>query len=87
MFGARIVCLLLRNYSLDQRMVIRQPALARRRCLRSQDARALGNDFAERLWPSIKWQDVSLKDYQTVADAESGLDCYFRSHFYSHEWP
>jgi hypothetical protein len=41
----------------------RHLVLACRRRLRSQDARALGNDFAEQLWPSIKAQVVYLKDY------------------------
>lgn len=47
--------------------------------------RALDNVFVERLWRSVKWEEVYLKDYQTVADAVSGLDGYFR--FYNHERP
>jgi putative transposase len=45
--------------------------------------RALDNVFVERLWRSVKWEEVYLKDYQTVADAVRGLDHYFR--FYNHE--
>ena len=47
--------------------------------------RALDNIFVERLWRSVKWEEVYLHDYQTVADAYDGLDRYFR--FYNHERP
>jgi putative transposase len=47
--------------------------------------RALDNVFVERLWRSVKWEEVYLHDYQTVADAVSGLDRYFQ--FYNHERP
>lgn len=47
--------------------------------------RALDNVFVERLWRSVKWEEVYLTDYQTVAEAMSGLDRYFR--FYNHERP
>jgi putative transposase len=47
--------------------------------------RALDNVFVERLWRSVKWEEVYLKDYQTVAEAVRGLDRYFR--FYNHERP
>jgi putative transposase len=47
--------------------------------------RALDNIFVERLWRSVKWEEVYLHDYQTVADAYDGLDRYF--HFYNHERP
>ena len=47
--------------------------------------RALDNVFVERLWRSVKWEEVSLKDSQTVADAVSGLDDYSR--FYNQERP
>jgi putative transposase len=47
--------------------------------------RALDNVFVERLWRSVKWEEVYLHDYQTVADALSGLDRYFR--FYNQERP
>jgi putative transposase len=47
--------------------------------------RALDNIFVERLWRSVKWEEVYLHDYQTVADAYDGLDRYFW--FYNHERP
>ncbi len=47
--------------------------------------RAVDNVFVERLWRSVKWEEVYLHDYQTVADALSGLDRYFR--FYNYERP
>ena len=47
--------------------------------------RALDNVFVERLWRSVKWEEVYLHDYQTAADAVSGLDRYFQ--FYNHERP
>ena len=47
--------------------------------------RALDNVFVERLWRSVKWEEVYLHDYQTVADAVRGLDRYFR--FYNQERP
>lgn len=47
--------------------------------------RALDNIFVERLWRSVKWEEVYLHDYQTVADAYDGLDRYFR--FYNHQRP
>jgi putative transposase len=47
--------------------------------------RALDNVFVERLWRSVKWEEVYLHDYQTVADAVSGLARYFQ--FYNHERP
>jgi putative transposase len=39
--------------------------------------RALDNVFIERLWWSVKWEDVYLKAYATVADLEEGLGQYF----------
>ena len=47
--------------------------------------RALDNVFVERLWRSVKWEEVYLHDYHTVTDALRGLDRYFR--FYNHERP
>lgn len=35
--------------------------------------------FIERLWRSVKYEDLYLKDYQTVAELEAGLDTYFTS--------
>lgn len=40
--------------------------------------RAYDNIFVERLWRSVKYEEVYLKDYRTVADARSGLTNYFQ---------
>lgn len=45
--------------------------------------RALDNVFIERLWRSVKYEEVYLHDYSTVAEAISGLSRYFR--FYNEE--
>lgn len=45
--------------------------------------RALDNVFVERLWRSVKYEEVYLKDYQTVREAEEGLRRYFE--FYNTE--
>ena len=45
--------------------------------------RALDNIFVERLWRSVEYEEVSLKDYPTVPAAIDGLGSYFR--FYNDE--
>lgn len=45
--------------------------------------RALDNVFVERLWRSVKYEDVYLKDYADGRALEAGLAAYFR--FYNHE--
>lgn len=45
--------------------------------------RALDNVFVERLWRSVKYEEVYLKDYQTVSEARKGLEDYF--HFYNYK--
>jgi putative transposase len=47
--------------------------------------RALDNVFVERLWRSVKYEEVYLKDYESVAELESGLTNWFR--FYNDERP
>ena len=47
--------------------------------------RALDNVFVERLWRSVKWEDVYTHDYQTMQEAWRGLHRYFV--FYNHERP
>ncbi len=47
--------------------------------------RALDNVFVERLWRSVKYEDIYLRDYGTVPELEAGLAAYFR--FYNHERP
>jgi putative transposase len=43
--------------------------------------RAIDNVFIERLWRSVKYEEVYLKSYTTGIDAHSGLKKYF--HFYN----
>lgn len=45
----------------------------------SMDAkgRAFDNIFIERLWRSVKYEEVYLKDYTTVKEAKTGLSHYF----------
>lgn len=45
--------------------------------------RALDNIFVERLWRSVKYEEVFIKDYRTVTDARKGLQEYFQ--FYNHK--
>lgn len=44
--------------------------------------RALDNVFIERLWRSVKHEEVYLRDYQTPPEAVCGLERYFA--FYNH---
>lgn len=48
----------------------------------SQDGRGrvFDNIFIERLWRSLKYEEVYLFDYQTVAQAVSGISHYFSSY-------
>jgi putative transposase len=39
--------------------------------------RALDNIFVERLWRTVKYEDVYLKGYQTIPEAQAGLRDYF----------
>ena len=39
--------------------------------------RALDNVFVERLWRSVKYEEVYLKDYSTPREAIQGLEAYF----------
>ena len=39
--------------------------------------RAADNIFVERLWRSVKYENVYLKGYETIPDAEAGLKEYF----------
>jgi putative transposase len=47
--------------------------------------RAIDNIFIERLWRSLKYEEVYLKDYQSVKDAKESLKQYFD--FYNNERP
>lgn len=45
--------------------------------------RAFDNIFVERLWRSLKYEEVYLKNYETVQEAVTGIKEYFR--FYNKE--
>lgn len=45
--------------------------------------RAADNVFVERLWRTVKYEDVYLRGYETVPELERGLGAYFA--FYNHE--
>ena len=45
--------------------------------------RCMDNIFIERLWRSLKYEEVYLKDYATVTEARAGIEKYFR--FYNQE--
>jgi len=47
--------------------------------------RALDNIFVERLWRSVKYEDLYLRDYELVPELEVGLERYFQ--FYNHDRP
>lgn len=47
--------------------------------------RALDNIFVERLWRTVKYEDLYLKDYASVPALQQGLQDYF--HFYNHVRP
>ncbi|QDU95582.1 Integrase core domain protein [Lignipirellula cremea] len=47
--------------------------------------RALDNVFIERLWRSVKYEDVYLRDYDSPRELERGLASYFS--FYDYERP
>ena len=51
----------------------------------SMDGRGRFSDniFVERLWRSLKYEEVYLRAYQTVADARHSITAYFE--FYNHE--
>jgi transposase InsO family protein len=45
----------------------------------SMDGRGAWRDnvFVERLWRSVKYEEVYLKAYDTVAEARTSIGCYF----------
>jgi len=45
--------------------------------------RAKDNIYIERLWRSLKYEDVYIKEYQTVLECKAGIDNYFK--FYNTE--
>jgi putative transposase len=47
--------------------------------------RCLDNIFMERLWRSLKYEEVYLRDYALVPEARTGIGKWFQ--FYNHERP
>jgi putative transposase len=47
--------------------------------------RCLDNVFIERLWRSLKYEEVYLRDYTAVSEARTGIGPWFC--FYNHERP
>jgi len=47
--------------------------------------RALDNVFIERLWRSVKYEDIYLRDYADGHDLHAGLSRYFQ--YYNHQRP
>jgi putative transposase len=47
--------------------------------------RALDNVFIERLWRTLKYEDIYLKDYSNAQELRSGVEKYFN--YYSYERP
>ncbi len=45
--------------------------------------RALDNVFVERLWRSVKYEDIYIRGYETMKEVKTGLREYFR--FYNEE--
>ena len=60
-------------------------ALKARQVAISMDGRGrcMDNIWIERLWRSLKYEEVYLKDYESVTEARAGIERYFR--FYNHE--
>lgn len=47
--------------------------------------RALDNVFVERLWRTVKYDDIYLKEYRTVRDCHRGLSAFFQRYNCSRE--
>lgn len=47
--------------------------------------RCMDNIFTERLWRTVKYEDVFLQSYQNLAEAQVGLTTYFQ--FYNNQRP
>ena len=45
--------------------------------------RVFDNIFTERLWRSLKYEEVYIKDYSDVKEAKEGIESYFK--FYNNE--
>ena len=42
--------------------------------------RALDNIFVERLWRSLKYEDIYLHSYKKMQDLKKGVERYFQSY-------
>lgn len=51
--------------------------------VRDGRGRAMDNVFIERLWPSVKYEEVYINGYETVPDAKEGIKRYMN--FYHQE--
>ena len=47
--------------------------------------RAIDNVMIERLWRTVKYENIYLKEYTSGADCHQGLQAYFQ--YYCHERP
>jgi putative transposase len=47
--------------------------------------RAMDNIFNERFWRSIKYEEVYIKDYQSIIEAKNGIESYMN--LYNNERP
>ena len=45
----------------------------------------MDNIFTERLWRTVKYENIFLKSYRNIAEAKTGLTEYFT--FYNHKRP
>ena len=68
-----------------RRTVHRRLEQARVRISMDGRGRVFDNIFAERLWRTLKYEDIYLKDYQSVIELLQGLTDYFE--FYNHKRP
>jgi len=66
------------SHEFTKRLLDRQIAISM-----DSRGRALDNVFIERLWRSVKYEEVYLHDYQAVEDARGGIGRYFD--FYNDE--
>lgn len=47
------------------------------------EGRCFDNIFTERLWRTVKYEEVYLKNYQSFSEAEKSLNQYFK--IYDHK--
>ena len=53
--------------------------------MRRSRGRVFDNIFIERLWRSVKYEEVYLKEYEGVKKASAGLNAHFK--FYNEQRP